>query len=66
MEDWVKLSSTPLDKGVVKISKEESARVAAEKPGSGIPVSALPIAALAELRRNGLQTSLRDFLARWV
>jgi hypothetical protein len=57
------LLNTSAEEGVVRISRGESARVAAANPGPGVPVSKLPMDARVQLMREGLNTSLKDFIA---
>ena len=47
---------------VVRISEDESARIAARKPGPGLPLSTLP-AALQRKLREGSPASLPDLIA---
>ena len=56
--------NTPtIDEGIVKITRGVSARVAAANPGPGVPVSKLSLDAREQLMREGLNTSLKDFIA---
>jgi hypothetical protein len=63
MSELLRSLTVPHDDGVVRISKDVSARVAQANPGPGIPISALTLDARVQLTREGLQTSLKDFVA---
>ena len=64
MSDFLRsLLNAPADEGVVRVSRGESARVAAANPGPGFPVSKLSVDAREQLMREGLTTSLKDFIA---
>lgn len=47
---------------VVRISERESARIAAKKPGPGLPLSTLPASVQRKLR-EGSPASLPDLMA---
>jgi len=46
----------------VRISKQESAKIVAENPGQGLPLSILPAAIQRQLR-EGVSASLADCIA---